>query len=801
MKDQINNLCKIHGFEISNIDDNIFSCALGLGDLARLLSCLKYNLITKPLHINLGLFFVYYSNSINYIEFRLKMIQNIIDSNHIDKKQIIFYYNELKKTSNGQIRFVDYVDCSKIQKLKLHFNTNKIESNIQEEYIIFHTKSRFHLNKEEVFQDLKVFERFISTFKTKYKIYILGEKEINRNNAEILHSPDIITQIYDILINLANNNDINDQTVDVLVDNLNYDNFVKDVALIQNAKYNIHFGDGGSMNYSLIFGKHNTIVYNRDMDEWDKKILEKENSFFYNNINDFLNKIQNELSDGLGLIKPELRPIQKKEEISFVFNKLYNKHNKINKNAYFLCHGGLGDLFFMCGAIRYLSFFYNTIFLFCSNSALKNLQILYSDINVKFITYDKWYETQNVNNKWPKVSEDWYKTTAPYFYCIHNQYEIFDWKKYIQSYLDLSEINNKMDAWYHWSNHGKYEGRTFFIKESEELFDWQKYINNNNDLTSINNKQDAWYHWINYGKNEGRIFYLIDIDLEADFFVTSETFHKNLNCYVSKETISKYKVSSFYNKITNQIFCNYNNYKNYNITEDITSFIKESEESFDWEKYVKSYHDLSSISNKKDALHHWVNFGKNENRNFYKKNINFNSLSSLDNTSYKEPYYFLIQHFYNEINMYLSIYYDYFYIPSTSQSWELYKVIKDYKVVFLHFASSCGSAYIPDNEWKHIYNDEYLIINPNKNHYDPTISLTKYELANQYLNLLSLDYIDIILNASDIYVCDSSFAAMIFPLRIKDRLKADNMIIYDRYYPKKPYNIPTPVHLPKISKK
>jgi hypothetical protein len=185
MKEQINNLCNQYGFNISNVDDNIFSCALGLGDIIRLLSCLKYNFIHGPLHLNLGLFFVYYTNSINYIEFRLKMIKNIIDSNNIDKSKIIFYYNELKNPSNGQIRFVDYADCSKIKNLKLNFNTEEINHKAEEEeYIIFHTKSRFHLDKEQVFQDLKIFERFISTFKSKYKIYIIGEREINRNNTE-----------------------------------------------------------------------------------------------------------------------------------------------------------------------------------------------------------------------------------------------------------------------------------------------------------------------------------------------------------------------------------------------------------------------------------------------------------------------------------------------------------------------------------------------------------------------------------------------------------------------------------------
>jgi len=742
MIEQINNLCNNIGFHISEVTPEQKSCALGLGDILRLLACLKYdinNYLCDKIYINIASL-TYYSNPINYINFRLQLIKNVLKCNNIDSKKVVFFYNKINieyLPNYGQTEFVKQVDCNKIQHLKLDFDTSSVqpcqnnaeEKEEKEEYIIFHTKSRFHLDKENVFQDLKVFEKFISTFKSKYKIYIIGERQINRNNTEVLHSPDIITQIYNILINLSNNNDVIDQTVEMLVDNLDYNNFVKDVQLIQNAKYNIHFGDGGSMNYSMIFGKHTTIIYNRDMEEWDKCALQQENTFICNNINDFLNKLQTELAaNELGDLKPELRPLQKKEELNFVFNKLYNNPNKSNKNAYFLCHCGLGDFFFMNGAIRFLSLFYNKIYLFCPKSVVKNMQISLYDVNVEFITFNNWYEKINQGERWPKLSEDWYKTAAPFFYYINNQYEnqyeMFDWKKYINIYNDLSSlINNKVDAWHHWENYGKAEGRQFCIAE-EYFFDWQTYIQTYPDLSSIHNKKDALHHWNNHGKYENRNYFKIDVDINSDFFVSAETFHKSLHARVSQETIEKCNVSSFNNKITNENFLNYN------------------------------------------QINYW-----------------------------KTPYYFLIPHFYNSINLNMSIYYDYFYIPSTSQSWELYKQIKDYKIVFLHFTSSCGETHIPDNEWPHIYNEEYLIINPDKNHYNLTDSHVKYDLANQYLQLLSVDYIDVLLHASDIYVCDSSFASMIFPLRMKELLKADNFIIYDRYYPGKPANIPVPVNL------
>ena len=41
------------------------------------------------------------------------------------------------------------------------------------------------------------------------------------------------------------------------------------------------------------------------------------------------------------------------------------------------------------------------------------MKILFSDINIEFITYERWYEKNNTNNEWPKVSEDWYNKIAP----------------------------------------------------------------------------------------------------------------------------------------------------------------------------------------------------------------------------------------------------------------------------------------------------------------------------------------------------------------------------------------------------
>jgi hypothetical protein len=84
----------------------------------------------------------------------------------------------------------------------------------------------------------------------------------------------------------------------------------------------------------------------------------------------------------------------------------------------------------------------------------------------------------------------------------------FDWKSYIEINNDLSHIKTEREAWEHWINFGKNEGRntidTDFIKFSN--FDWKYYIENNSDLNHIKTKEDAWEHWFNYGKNENRLF-------------------------------------------------------------------------------------------------------------------------------------------------------------------------------------------------------------------------------------------------------------------------------------------------------
>ena len=92
---------------------------------------------------------------------------------------------------------------------------------------------------------------------------------------------------------------------------------------------------------------------------------------------------------------------------------------------------------------------------------------------------------------------------------------IFDWKSYIHYYEDLSTLQNKNDAWNHWINNGKNEGRVFcdinvINSNGEEYknFNWKDYISNYDDLTTFNTKKKHGFTGIILVKmNNG--FYII----------------------------------------------------------------------------------------------------------------------------------------------------------------------------------------------------------------------------------------------------------------------------------------------------
>lgn len=134
-----------------------------------------------------------------------------------------------------------------------------------------------------------------------------------------------------------------------------------------------------------------------------------------------------------------------------------------------------------------------------------------------------------------------------------------------------------------------------------------------------------------------------------------------------------------------------------------------------------------------------------------------------------------IRDFYHNIGLDLSIYYEYFDIP---QSKNTPNVTEEYNIIFAHTKGSDKSIQIPDVISKYINNENTIIICANENVY-PT-NHSKYDIANQYVNIPIAHYIDIIKRASEIHVIDSCFSCIVNPLQQTNRLNATTVMIYER---------------------
>jgi hypothetical protein len=135
-----------------------------------------------------------------------------------------------------------------------------------------------------------------------------------------------------------------------------------------------------------------------------------------------------------------------------------------------------------------------------------------------------------------------------------------------------------------------------------------------------------------------------------------------------------------------------------------------------------------------------------------------------------------IKDFYQNIGLDASIYYEYFDIPS--QSTPIPNITEEYNLIFAHTKASDREIQISDVIAKYINAENTIIICANKNVYPSDHS--KYELANQYINIPIAHYIDIIKRSTEIHVIDSCFSCVVYPLQQTNRLRATTVTIYDR---------------------
>jgi hypothetical protein len=283
--DKVIEICEKYNVNIEPFLSDIVCDAMGIGDILLHLVCIKNKLLSIPFYINLSYFTQPYYNMepINQLEFRIKLIKDVIRYNEIPEEMVVFIFS-----INSYIN--ESMPYNLIENYNLKFDINEtidIKDAIgYNEYIIFHTKCRHTINENYLFFKEK-YKQFCGTHKSKYKIIIMGERIFPHTEEVDIHG---ITTIYSELLELKKHNDIIDNSIEIIYSNLNYDNYKNDINLIKNAKYNICFGLGGQLCTSVVFGK-STIVY-CGFNQILNTINFKKNNFYFDNTDDFFKLIK-----------------------------------------------------------------------------------------------------------------------------------------------------------------------------------------------------------------------------------------------------------------------------------------------------------------------------------------------------------------------------------------------------------------------------------------------------------------------------------------------------------------------------
>lgn len=141
--------------------------------------------------------------------------------------------------------------------------------------------------------------------------------------------------------------------------------------------------------------------------------------------------------------------------------------------------------------------------------------------------------------------------------------------------------------------------------------------------------------------------------------------------------------------------------------------------------------------------------------------------------------YRFIEGFYLEAGLNLTIFYNYFHLPNTSESKKLYNDIKNNYLIFIQSTSSCGKSLNLTNLLNKYINDENtLLICNDKNIYEKNNK--KYNLCQPFVLNKIINYVDVIQNCNEIYIIDSCFTGLILPFLKQKKLKANTVRIIRR---------------------
>ena len=177
--------------------------------------------------------------------------------------------------------------------------------------------------------------------------------------------------------------------------------------------------------------------------------------------------------------------------------------------------------------------------------------------------------------------------------------------------------------------------------------------------------------------------------------------------------------------------------------------------------YHKRY--LKSKITNKDLLNYKLE------KNIY--NIDYDMITTAN--------YGFIENFYKDIKLNISIMFDYWKLPTTQESINLYESIKQYNIIFLQTKSSNNKRLnITNLVDKYLYDVNTILISYDENLYnnaniDISNIIIKKNICNNFVNNKIVYYLDTIINSKEIYIIDSCFVGIVLPLKKTNKLKAD----------------------------
>jgi hypothetical protein len=143
--------------------------------------------------------------------------------------------------------------------------------------------------------------------------------------------------------------------------------------------------------------------------------------------------------------------------------------------------------------------------------------------------------------------------------------------------------------------------------------------------------------------------------------------------------------------------------------------------------------------------------------------------------------YNFIENFYRDINLNLTYFYEYFSLPATSESVELYNSVKTYYIVFIQLKSSDGRELnITKLLDKYLHDENTILLCNDKNLYDVADNEKKYNLCKNFMYNKLVYYKDVIQNSDEIYIIDSCFIGIVLPYLKTNQLKASTVRIIRR---------------------